>query len=229
MKYTLVLLTTLFTVCVQAKQIKVAVLDTGMDAFRGRDITLCETGHKDFTGEGIKDLNEQKHGTHIAGIIDSIAKENYCIMVLKVFSESTNNKPVISTTKAIYWAISQGVDIINYSAGGFEYSYYEGLAVRKALDAGIVFVSATGNNNTNLDDKPFYPAAYDSRIVVIGNGHKDKRFMNTNYGKIVDFYVPGVKIRVLGIELSGSSQSTAIATGHIVNKLSKERKYVAGN
>lgn len=223
MKYIIVMLTTLFTVCVQAKQIKIAVLDTGFAVSKKHQIKLCKSGHRDFTGEGINDTHEIKHGTNIAGIIDKIATDNYCIMVIKVFATNGESK-LAYTVKGVSHAISQNVDIINYSGGGPTHSNIEKQAFINALNHGITVIAAAGNDKTDLDTEKYYPAMYDSRIVVVGNGDKYVRHSTANYGSPVDIWVKGVNIKALGITLTGSSQSTAIVSGHVTNQLNKYRK-----
>ena len=87
MKY-LFLLTLLFTLTAQAKTLRVAIVDTGLDLSDERfSEHLCPEGHKDFSASGIKDT--VGHGTFIAGLIQKYAgKGNYCFLVYKYYSEN---------------------------------------------------------------------------------------------------------------------------------------------
>jgi hypothetical protein len=81
-------------------KIVVAVVDTGLDPELMNDSSICPDGHKDFTGQGLQDING--HGTHISYLIDQYAKNfillkdgdssklksiksNYCQIILKYY------------------------------------------------------------------------------------------------------------------------------------------------
>jgi subtilisin family serine protease len=141
------------------KTIKVAVIDTGFDfssTWKGKKGVvkpkLCNYGHKDLTGTGYRTDNHG-HGTHVAGLIAKYAgKANYCLVIIKYYDpKQTGRNNVKNTVKAFQHAINIGVDMINYSGGGSEFNYKEYVVVKKALDKGIVFVAAAGNDNQKID------------------------------------------------------------------------------
>lgn len=112
------LLILLFPLFVQAKQITVAVIDTGFDYFKKNQVRLCPTGHKDFSGTGLNDISKVKHGTNVSGLIDKYAKNaNYCQLIYKFYGAKNN---LVSSMAAFEEAIAAKVDIINYSAGGVD-------------------------------------------------------------------------------------------------------------
>src|SRR5665213_1492289 len=100
------------------KPIIVAVIDTGF-GLTTVDIKarLCNFGHKDFTGGsttdkyGTKDpvpVDDNGHGTHIAGLIDSFASKsnvNYCLVILKYYKPDAYDEANLRNT----------VDAINYA------------------------------------------------------------------------------------------------------------------
>lgn len=168
-------------------KIKVAVIDTGIDPLLMKSDSLCDSGHKDFTGKGLVD--NHGHGTHISGIIDQYAKNvfvgqngvsgkqledtklsGYCQIIIKYFDPKAPNQDNLENTiKSFRWAIDQKVDIINYSGGGTDFSKEEQQLVLEALNKGIKFVAAAGNERSNIDKQKYYPAMYDSRIIKVGN------------------------------------------------------------
>ena len=178
-----------------------------------------------YNGDGSiydnKDIDA--HGTHIAGVI--AAEENGLgivgvapevqIMPLKFFGEQGGyTSDVIA---AIEYAKQMNVDVINCSFGG----YGENVALKTAMaESGILFVTAAGNGNLNLDETPVYPASFDldNVLVVSSFNNKGERAQNANYGSVVDIYAPGTDLysTVCDGQYSysgGSSQAAAFASG----------------
>lgn len=216
-----------------AKPLVVAVIDTGFGYHnKGHQAKLCKYGHKDFTSQGMYSLNYgtvdpipqdlHGHGTNIVGGIAKYAgKADYCIVVLKFYRpEASGSQNLAATIRALKYARDIKVDIINYSGGGAEYSSAEEKSVVQFLDSGGTLVSAAGNEYKNLDlsGNSYYPAMYDKRIIVVGNGvNAQDRAPTSNYGAVVKHWEPGT-VDMYGIKLSGTSQSTAIVTGKIINE-----------
>lgn len=259
------------------RQIKVAVIDTGLSPELYANKEYCKTGHRDFTikmGEiplkpTIEQLNKivekfeydqnhpvdtHGHGTHISGLIDQYAKDyplilnlsdskfdgdrnplylkdqkaNYCQIILKYYTEdSTGMENLTNTLKALRWAIDQKVDIINYSGGGVMRNEEERKLVLEALDKGIKFVAAAGNEGMNIDFFNFYPASYDKRIYVVGalvKAHSQDRFPTSNHGKSVNGWELGKNMfsRLPNGQwgyMSGTSQATAVKSGKLVRQM----------
>lgn len=207
-----------------AKMIRIAVIDTGI--LPQVKVPLCPTGHKDFTGEGLVDTNG--HGTNISGLIDQYARPvEYCQIIIKYYTESlkgmkkTGKYPNLQNTiLAFDYATQLGVDYINYSSSGIGFDEEESIAIKRALDKGIKVVVPSGNARENLDEKcNTYPACYDKRLIVVGRN--DPEVLDTKQvgvGRIVDVLENGYKKSAFGIELSGTSQATAITTGKLVLK-----------
>lgn len=192
---------------------------------------LCPTGHKDFTGKGLND--EHGHGTHIAGLIGKYSgKADYCLVIYKYYdNKGSDINNLNNTLKAFKAAIVEGVDIINYSGGGIARSREECAILKTALDKGIQVVAAAGNERSDLDVYPYYPALCDSRIVVVegitkfGSRIPASNFSTNKYhtvkelGSDVLSILPGGQYGFM----SGTSQATAIHSGKIVHKLYKMR------
>lgn len=222
---TLILLLSLIA---KAETIRIAVIDTGFD-FNSKitkHVKLCKTGHKDLTNTGLHDTNG--HGTHIASLIATEAKNSdYCLIIIKYYDAS--HKGYISTGElsalAISWAIQQKVDIINYSSGGTGYVAVEKMFVDKALDNGIIFVAAAGNESTDLNKGHYYPAMYDKRIIVVGNVDKNgRRSPSSNFNGPTDLSVIGENVEAACLnerycKMTGTSQSTAKVTGRVINQV----------
>lgn len=211
------------------KQIKVAIIDTGLDLNDPRfKEHLCVTGHKNFvSGQGMTDIHG--HGTHIAGIIEQYAKNaNYCLLIYKYWSDyASGDKNLDMEILSIKEAIRNGANMINISAGGSNFSTEEYDIINQ--NRNTTFVVAAGNDSLDLDvlGNNFYPASYwlPNEKVVENVDQNGKISKSSNYssrafqelGENVFSYLPENKTGTL----TGTSQSTAIYTGKLVDSMSK--------
>lgn len=216
----------LFSAQLSAAKSIIAVIDSGFDFSKSSKVKLCESGHKDFTGYGLHDVHG--HGTNVAGLIDKYAKGDYCLLIIKYFHDkgTLNLNTSKTSTQAINYAILMEASLINYSGGGNSIISSEKAAVVKALDKGIVFVAAAGNEGKDLKWFNFYPAEYDNRIIVVGNLDGTQIASSSNRGTVVDVYENGVQRTALGVTLTGTSQATAVFTGKYVNFWEKIKKAI---
>ncbi|MEC9284243.1 MAG: S8 family peptidase [Bdellovibrionota bacterium] len=178
----------------------------------------------DFADNDSLPEDTNSHGTHISGIIvDELDsnKHEIRILPLKFFKEENSTAESIkNTASAIRYAVDMGAKIINYSAGGYAFSYEEEQAIEYAKSQGVLFVSAAGNNSSNNDRKPYYPAGYkQDNILSIGSISKENRkIASSNYGRSsIDLFAPGKDIISYGLKgklkaLTGTSQATAFVS-----------------
>lgn len=209
MKYLWTLLF-LLPVTLYGKTIKVAVIDAGFNPSVLKSKNLCP-GKNHFSFSKNLPKFYKNHGTNVAGLIEKYAGgSNYCLILIEGIGGSDS-----LSVNAFKTAINNNVDVINYSGGGAGEKFFEKEIVKKFLDNGGTIFAAAGNDGKNLDSICYYyPACYDKRINVIGNNHK-----YSNTGKIVKVeMLDGGGNVVYGIELTGTSQSTAIATGIYIRK-----------
>lgn len=199
----------------------VAVIDTGirrevLDG--GYDNGICKFGHKDLTGNGLNDTNG--HGTNVSGLIQRNAGgSNYCQVIIKYYDENHDRSNIDRFIAAIRYAIDLKVDYINISGGG-PYAYQEEKeAINKALEKGIKIISAAGNNHSDLDVNPYYPAYYSGKVYVVGNGvDEEHKAPTSNYGHRVNLWRDGQNQTAYGITNTGTSQATAIFTGELIKQ-----------
>lgn len=208
-----------------AKTLKVLVADTGINP--KAEYRLCRTGHVAFTDDGTVDDNHG-HGTNVSYLIDLNAMEaEYCQIICKYHAAGqSGHSNANNLVKCIQHGIDQDVDFINISGGGYDEYETERAAIGKALNKGIVVVVAAGNDGIKLE--PFslfegcryYPACYYPQIVVVGSGSGPRNHDKfSNYGSAVDMWVSGVrKCDDQGNCMTGTSQSTAAATGMLISK-----------
>ena len=176
----------------------VAVLDTGVQSghpdlqgrvVRGYDFVNNDTGASDDNG----------HGTWVAGIIASNARDGYGIAGIswtdKILPVKIMNSSGTGSTSdlasGIVWAANKGADVINMSVGGFPYSQAVLDAVNHAWGRGAVLVGAAGNNHRRED---FYPASYDRVVSVSATQPQDEFSFWSSYGPKVDVSAPGSSV-----------------------------------
>jgi subtilisin family serine protease len=92
-------------------------------------------------------------------------------------------------------------------------------AISRADAAGHLFVAAAGNNGSNNDTAPSYPASYTNPniISVAATDHRDVLASFSNFGATsVDLAAPGVNIMsTLPGNRYGSYSGTSMATPHV--------------
>lgn len=193
-----------------AKQIRVAVLDTGVDLLHpdlpGNDIQYfyeydeASTSSKDIVG----------HGTHVSGTIRAIINNNVGIngicdcklSVYKIFSDDLvfidqDNyfayvvDPILYRS-ALAACIDNNEQVINLSIGGYgEPDEVESDLFAQLLNNGTSIVAAMGNENTS---QLSYPAAISGVIAVGATKADDSRASFSNYGSHIALSAPGVAI-----------------------------------
>ncbi|MBS3986215.1 MAG: peptidase S8 [Selenomonadales bacterium] len=177
--------------------IRIAILDTGIDANHG-DISPKVVAARNFsTSNTVNDRNG--HGTHVAGIAAAVTNNLRGIAGLGFDSVLMNGKVLgdngsgtwSSVANGIIWAADNGARVINLSLGGTSHSTTLENAVNHAWGRGAVIVAAAGNSNTSTLT---YPAAYANVIAVGATDQNDARASFSNFGTWVDVAAPGVDI-----------------------------------
>ncbi len=208
-----------------ATQLKVAVIDTGLDLTDARfEKKLCLSGHKDFTGEGIHDSHG--HGTHVAGLIQAHAgNSNYCLIVVKFWGTSVSTERGNATMReAIAYAAALHADFVNISAGGEGSSLDELRIIANATKTR--WITAAGNYARDLDAHcDYFPACYRlPNVVIVGSRLANGRpARSSNVGSVISAWelgedvlstAPGGFVR----RLSGTSMATAVHTGRLLHE-----------
>ena len=185
-----------------ASQIKVGVLDTGIDVNHPDLQEVVAEYHHD----GLKARDVIGHGTHVAGII--AAKTNNAVgisgiarcqlAVWKVFPDQPNYEGefYVDTERylqALNALIAAGVKVVNLSIGGTASSQTEAILFRRLARRGITVVAAMGNEY--LEGNPVeYPAAYADVFSVGSVAENKRRSYFSNTGKHIDLVAPGSNI-----------------------------------
>ncbi|MDD5209529.1 MAG: S8 family peptidase [Elusimicrobiales bacterium] len=180
----------------KGKGARVAVLDTGADCAHPDLAPNCTFGYNTLN-PGAVPFDDGGHGTHVAGIIAGALNWNgmvgvapeATILPVKVLNSSGTGK-VSQIIDGLGWAVQQRVDIINMSLGAPKYSDAQSKAVKAAREAGILVVSAAGNDAGPVN----YPAAYEDSLAVASMDFSNKIAGSSSRGPEIDFIAPGVKI-----------------------------------
>ncbi|MCY3613771.1 MAG: S8 family serine peptidase [Bacteroidetes bacterium] len=160
------------------------------------------------------------HGTRVAGTAGAVT--NNGIGVAGSAWNAQHMHICGDGFKGILYAAANGADIINASWGGpgLLASTFNAQSLDLATDMGALVVAAAGNDNLNNDLYPFYPSSY-PRVLSVGATAKDsrRRASFSNYGKMVNVFVPGVSIVTTDLDgeylssASGTSFSSPLVSG----------------
>lgn len=183
----------------------------------------------DFYNNDNDPFDDNKHGTHCAGIIGAVGNNgkgtvgaNWTVSLVGLkFLSGSGSGSTSDAIEAIIYAINMNIPILSNSWGGGGFSQALADAIETANQAGILFVAAAGNDSKNTDTSDNYPSNYASEniISVASSDYKDALSGFSNYGQVtVDLAAPGSSILSTvpnsGYEkLSGTSMATPYVSG----------------
>jgi serine protease len=179
----------------QGEGITVAVIDTGITPVPDLEGTSFTEGY-DFVNDRTDALDDNGHGTHVAGTIAQTTNNNYgvagiaykaTLMPIKVLDQSGSGT-IADIAEAIRFAADQGADVINMSLGGFGDSQALQDAIAYAHQKNVVLVAAAGNANAN---SAAFPARYPNVIAVSALDAAGVKAPYSNFGAGVDLAAPG--------------------------------------
>ncbi len=206
--------------------VKVAVIDTGMD-YNHPDLNSNYWGGYDFVNDDSDPMDDNGHGTHVAGTIAAlddgmgvvgVAPEAH-LYALKVLSSSGSGS-YSDVIAALQWCVDNGIQVTNNSYGS---SVDAGISVKKAFDNayynyGIINVSSAGNSgdSSGSGDTVTYPARYDSVIAVAATNQRDQRASWSSTGPGLEISAPGLSIYSTLIGGGyGTKSGTSMASPHV--------------
>jgi thermitase len=184
-----------------SKQVKVAVIDTGID-YNHPDLAanmwlneaeangqagvdddnngyVDDVRGYDFANNDGDPMDGHSHGTHCAGTIGAVHNNgvgvagvmNDVTFVAVKFLSDSGSGTTAAAIEAIDYATAVNVDIMSNSWGGGGFSQALKESIERAREAGILFVAAAGNSTSNNDATPHYPSNYEVSNVIAVAAH----------------------------------------------------------
>lgn len=166
-----------------------------------------------LTGSG-NPMDDNGHGTFCAGLIGAvgnnaagIAGVNWSVKIMAVKTyDAAGRSSVAAELRGITYVMSQkvagqNVAASNHSYGGYGFDQEQFDALSQLAATGVTIVAAAGNDGTNNDVRPLYPASYNipGLISVAASDQTDDlavfQFGASNFGKAsVDLAAPGLNV-----------------------------------
>lgn len=230
-----------WTVTPPAGKTIVAIVDSGLRRHDGsvhedlgsvEPVADCQpppTATPYFPGLHLDGVDQEGHGTLLAGTIStksnnpeggiaSAIPANWGISLLPVKFFSPGSRPnVADAIIAIHHALDMGANVINASwhvALGDDKKELKD-AFKRAKEQECLVVVAAGNDGTNNEIYPTYPANYGSPgtygrlavLTVAATDRHDDKASFSNYGpNIVDLAAPGQDILTTGVYLTNTAR-----------------------
>lgn len=188
-----------------SEQITVGVIDSGIYGDHpdlagniSAQLSRCFT---DYYDDPLEDV--YGHGTKVAGVIGAIGNNSigvagvcWRVQLISLRVDTPDGADEVDylssdVIAAIRYAEEIGIDILNYSAAGYEYNSSMRTAIK---DYSGLFVCVASNDDKNNDSFDVYPCNYDlDNIIAVGASTSiDEKRSSSNYGKTsVDLFAPG--------------------------------------
>lgn len=234
--------------------VDVAVIDTGIDVDHPdlnvvAGVTCSESGRLPWTRTATCETggdDDHYHGTHVAGTIGALDNGIGVVGVapgarlhaVKVLSSNGSGSEAM-VVAGIDWVAANAstIEVANMSLGGSGHSQAEYDAIQGAVDAGVAFAVAAGNDDDDADN--YSPGGFDNVLSVSAladfdgePGGLDSTGCRTdqddtladfsNWGPEVDVAAPGVCIRsTYPLEQGeyGTISGTSMASPHVAGAL----------
>ena len=186
-------------------------------------------GYNAITG-GSDLTDDVGHGTHVSGTIGAVGNNgvgvagvnwNVRIMACK-FLSATGGGTAAGAIDCLHYVAQmkrRGVNIVatnnSWGGGGYSRALHDAIAAQQD----ILFIVAAGNDGTNSDDTPTYPASYDlpNVVAVAATTSTDSMATYSQYGRrTVHVGAPGSAIYSTSPGNSYATHSgTSMATPHV--------------
>ncbi|KIJ51359.1 hypothetical protein M422DRAFT_244537 [Sphaerobolus stellatus SS14] len=176
-----------------------------------------------------QDIDGNGHGTHCAGTIGSrkygVAKQAnlFAVKVLGTDGSGTMSDVIDGVIWAATQASKKAIEaaaevkatgttrhkgsVANMSLGGGKSTTLD-VAVNRAVDGGLHFAVAAGNDNRDACD--YSPAGAEKAVTVGASTLGDERAYFSNFGQCVDVFAPGLNILSTW---TGSNKATNTISG----------------
>ena len=190
----------------------VATVDTGVDAnhpdLLGALLAPAQTLRNAGTsGCAISPVDDNSHGTHVAGIIAATANNGAGIAGVASGVKLLSIKALDCTGAGSLWDVASGITyaadhgarVVNVSIGTPDNSFTLQSAVEYAQNKGVLVVAAAGNCGTANSqctqlNETSYPAAYPGVLAVGATAPDDRRAFFSTAAGFLSVVAPGERI-----------------------------------
>lgn len=162
-----------------------------------------------FVDNNLNPNDADGHGTHVSGTIGAVGDNNSGVVgvnwnvkliALRAGTIGFDTADSVNAMRYVNTLRQRGVNVvaINASFGGSGFTQSAFDEIQSLGQNGVVFVAAAGNDGTDNDDDPIYPASYNlsSIISVASVTHSAQLSSFSNFGvTTVDIAAPGTAIR----------------------------------
>jgi subtilisin len=189
----------------QGKNIRVAVVDTGID-FTHPDLRPNYVGGASFVPGAATPMDDQGHGTHCAGTIAAAIEDTNVVGVAPLASlyavkvlDQNGSGQFSWIIAGIDWCIQNGMHIVSMSLGGPSAPAALETMCNAAWDKGLLLVAAAGNDGLRnpvppADSNVGFPAKYRNVIAVSAIDSSNAVASFSSRGPEVDVCAPGVTV-----------------------------------
>ncbi len=180
------------------------------------------------------------HGTHVSGTIGGdggngtgVAGVNWQVTIISAKFLGPSGGAISDAVAALDYLVdlkvNRGVNLLassnSWGGGGFSQTMLD--SINRAGNAGMLFIAAAGNSNSNNDTKPSYPSSYtctnggtrgwDCVVAVAAIDSSGNRASFSSYGATsVDLGAPGVGVwSSVPLNSYASYNGTSMATPHV--------------
>jgi serine protease len=159
----------------------------------------------DDPGDGFVLELSSFHGTHVAGTVGAetnnelgVAGVSWGAQIMPVRVIGQGGGTSFDVLEGVRYAAGlentsgtlppRRADVINLSLGGSPFSQFEQDVYTQVRNAGVIVISAAGNDAVS---EPSYPASYEGVVSVSAVGPDKQRAPYSNFGMFVDVAAPG--------------------------------------
>ena len=176
--------------------VKVGIIDTGVD-YNHADLKPNYAGGYNAVEPAKPPLDNNGHGTHVAGIVGAVldgaglagVAPQASLYAVKVLT-AQGSGAYSAIIDGIQWAVSNDMNVVNLSLGAPQGSEAMRKAVEAAYKAGVTLVMAAGNDSGPVN----YPAKYPQAIAVSASDSADNIASFSSRGPEIALIAPGVAI-----------------------------------
>ncbi|MES2963105.1 MAG: S8 family serine peptidase [Bdellovibrionota bacterium] len=180
----------------------------------------------DFAHDDGDPIDDHSHGSHCAGTIGGRGNDgagvvgvnwNVTLMAVKFLDENGSGN-LANAVKAVDYARKMGAKIMSNSWGGGGKSAILEQAIEDAKAADVLFVAAAGNDGSDNDEFPTFPANYavDNVLAVAAVDNRGELAAFSNFG-VTTVHVAAPGVNVLSTTPNGLKfySGTSMATPHV--------------